>query len=251
MLCKPLCHWCYNAAFTAAVMTCPLACAAAPMAGTSSSNVISELLHTTAPLSTRELGAVRGGFDMTPKLTINFAFQQIESSGTRIIQSIEVPMTTLNLNMPNITPVVTTNVTAGTSGVTGNGWSNTSNTPNETSNTTPGSNTTTSTYTPAPSYTPTPSNTPTPSYTPAPNNTPSNSSNITLTSSANDGATIVQSALGGGGITNVISNTANNALITQMTTMNIAISGMASWISQQRSSFITGGGAFGSLGLYR
>jgi hypothetical protein len=243
MLCKPFCHWCCNAAFMAAIVTCPLACAAAPSADTAGDNTISALLNTASPLSTRELGAVRGGFDLTPQLTINFAFQQIESDGSRIIQSIEVPMTTLTLNTPNITPIVTTGTDAVIPNVIGSSGTNSPAPATNTDTIIPNAPTTTTTS----NYVPQTNN-----YDPSnPSYVPPSPSKITLSSTANAGATIVQSQLGGGGITNVISNTANNAMISQMTTMNIAISGMASWLSGQRSSFVSGGGAFGSMGLYR
>jgi hypothetical protein len=228
-------HCCYNAVFVAAIVTSPLACAAAPSADTAGGNMLSTLLRTATPLSTRELGAIRGGFDISRGFTINFAFRQVESSGTKIIQSIEVPMTTLTLGSHNITPIVTTSTTDGIQNVTGGGGTTTLATTGATNTPIPNTSTSTSTPTPAPTT----------------NNVQAPSNNINLTSTANGGATIVQSQLGGSGITNVISNTANNAMISQMTTMNIAIAGMSSWISQQRSSFSSGGGAFGSLGVLR
>jgi hypothetical protein len=231
MLRKSHYHWCYNAAFMAAIMTSPLVCAAAPLTDPAGANMISNLLRTASPLSTRELGTIRGGFDLSPRLTINFAFQQIESSGNRIIQSIEVPAVTLTTGTPNITPIVTSNVDAGTTEVTGRGGI--------TIPATGGTNTT-GTQNAIPN-----------AESPTTTIVPADASKITLTSSANGGATIVQSQLEAGGITDVISNTANNALVSQMTTMNIAISGMQSWISSQRSSFNSGGGAFGSLSVYR
>jgi hypothetical protein len=225
MLRNTLNHLCFNTAFVAALMACPLACAAAPSADAAGGNMIGTLLRTATPLSTRELAAVRGGFDISPRLTINFAFQQIESSGNKVIQSIEVPMTTLTLGSHNIVPVVTTSTDAGIPNVSGGGGTHTQTATNNTRTTIP--------------------------TTPTTNNVPAIPNNIKLTSSANGGATVVQSQLGSGGITNLISNTANNAIISQMTTMNIAISGMTSWLSQQRSNYMSGGGAFGSLGLYR
>jgi hypothetical protein len=220
MLRKSHYHWCYNAAFMAAIMTSPLVCAAAPLTDPAGANMISNLLRTASPLSTRELGTIRGGFDLSPRLTINFA-----------IQSIEVPAVTLTTGTPNITPIVTSNVDAGTTEVTGRGGI--------TIPATGGTNTT-GTQNAIPN-----------AESPTTTIVPADASKITLTSSANGGATIVQSQLEAGGITDVISNTANNALVSQMTTMNIAISGMQSWISSQRSSFNSGGGAFGSLSVYR
>ncbi|MDR3505969.1 MAG: hypothetical protein P4L52_06965 [Acidocella sp.] len=133
-----------------------------------------------AQLTPAQLAAIRGGFDINPSLSIDFAFQQIDTVGGIVIQSIMVPTVTLT-SASSAIPITVTN---------GNGSSNTI--------------------------------------------TPTSGSNITLTSTANSGLTTIVSTLGGSGISNVVSNQANNALVGVATTMNIAITGMTPWLTQQQ-----------------
>lgn len=209
MFCRTLFHWRHHTVLVAIFMTFPAAYAAVPANDTAGS--IGMLPLMASALSPRELDEVRGGFDVTPHLTINFAFQQIISNGSTVIQSIEVPTVTLTRNAPSITPIITPTNSLNPAG---------NNMPN---NTLPAA----STY------------------------AASNSSKITLTSTANNGQSTVLSQLGNGGITNVISNTANNAMLSQVTTMNIAVTGLSSWLSGQHSGLAAGGVAFGSSGVYR
>ncbi|MBB5371989.1 hypothetical protein [Acidocella aromatica] len=130
-------------------------------------------------LTSAQLGAIRGGFDISPSLSIDFAFQQIDTVGGTVIQSIMVPNVTLT-SASSAIPITVTNGA--------------------------GSNTI----------------------------TPASGSNITLTSTANSGLTTIVSTLGGSGISNVVSNQANNALVGVATTMNIAITGMTPWLTQQQ-----------------
>lgn len=120
MFYKPLSHWHCHLAFAATIMASPLAYAAAPMNTTTGGETLNALPFTAAPLDSQELEAARGGFDVSPQLTINFAFEQVDYSGTTVIQSIQVPMITLTQNAPSVTPTIITSEGAGTPGITTN-----------------------------------------------------------------------------------------------------------------------------------
>jgi hypothetical protein len=55
----------------------------------------------------------------------------------------------------------------------------------------------------------------------------------------NSGVTSIVSRLGGGGITNTISNTANNQLVQQVITANIGIAGLSQSIQQSVAAVVT------------
>jgi len=57
-------------------------------------------------------------------------------------------------------------------------------------------------------------------------------------SAVNNNMTSVVSSLGGGGITNHITNTANNQVVQQMITANIAITGLGQTIQQSVASTV-------------
>lgn len=182
---NPLQGWFSRTAFILAAMTGPLAYAAP-----SPPEAIGALQLGGGQLSTQQLSTIRGGFDISPTMSISFGFQQIDYAGTQIIQSIMVPMTTL-IQGATSAPVYVTS----------------------------GGTTTLQ---------------------------PTGTSGVTVTSTANNGQTIVTSQLNNSGITNVISNQANNALLSQVTTMNIGITGMTQWLSQQQSAAtLTHGLTFG------
>ena len=60
-----------------------------------------------------------------------------------------------------------------------------------------------------------------------------NSPALGMPSLLNGGMTQIASALGGGGLTNVISNTANNQLVQQVTAANIGITGLSQALQSQ------------------
>lgn len=217
-------RWSPYAAFAAAIMAGPLAYGAPPMNGADGLDAISSLQLGVTQLKTGELGAIRGGFDLSPKLSINFAFQQIDYQGTNVIQSIMVPMTTLSQAAHNATIAIISSNGAATfmqpsQSDTTSGDDIQSSLPNKTPNNT--------TYVPA------------------------NASDIAVTSTANSGQSVVISQLGSGGITNTIMNQANNTLLSQVTNVNIDISGMSQWLSQQRGSLASSGGVFGNSNFSR
>ena len=98
-----LSKWSPYAIFAATIMAGPLAYAAPATNGTDSLNM---LQFGAAQLGTSELATIRGGFDLSSSLSINFTFQQIDYQGTNIIQSIIVPMTTLTQTAPSAASVI-------------------------------------------------------------------------------------------------------------------------------------------------
>jgi hypothetical protein len=73
---------------------------------------------------------------------------------------------------------------------------------------------------------------------------------VAVTSVINNGQTSITSQLNNSGITNVIANQANNALLSQMTTMNIGISGLSQWLSQQQTNSAFTNGTFSNRGSF-
>jgi hypothetical protein len=61
---------------------------------------------------------------------------------------------------------------------------------------------------------------------------------VAIQSLLNSGMTSVVSSLGGGGVTNTISNTANNQLVQQVITANINITGLSQAIQQSVTSTV-------------
>jgi hypothetical protein len=68
--------------------------------------------------------------------------------------------------------------------------------------------------------------------------TPVSSPALAVQSILNSGMTQIVSSVGGGGVTNLISNTANNQLIQQMITANINISGLSQTVQQSVASTV-------------
>jgi hypothetical protein len=222
-----LSRWSPYTAFAAAIIAGPLAYAAPPTNDADGLNAISSLQSGATQLKTSELGTIRGGFDLSPKLSISFAFQQIDYQGTNIIQSIMVPLTTLTQTTHNAAATIISGNGAATfmqPSVSNETQDNTIVQPNSSGNTTNSNNTI---------------------------SVPANASNIAVTSTANNGQSVVISQLGSGGITNIIMNQANNTLLSQVTNVNIDISGLSQLLSQQRGSLVSSGGAFGNTSFFR
>lgn len=92
------------AAIAAAVISAPMANAAPYPQNT----MDTALLAGAVQLTPVQLSAIRGGFDVSPTLSIDFAFQQIDTVGGTVIQSIMVPMTTLTSSSVAV-PITVTN----------------------------------------------------------------------------------------------------------------------------------------------
>jgi hypothetical protein len=63
---------------------------------------------------------------------------------------------------------------------------------------------------------------------------------LAIQSVVNSGMTSIVTSLGGGGVTNLISNTANNQLVQQLITANINITGLSQTIQQGVASTVMG-----------
>ena len=68
--------------------------------------------------------------------------------------------------------------------------------------------------------------------------TPVSSPALAVQSILNSGMTQVVTSVGGGGVTNLISNTANNQLVQQLITANINISGLSQTVQQSVASTV-------------
>jgi hypothetical protein len=68
--------------------------------------------------------------------------------------------------------------------------------------------------------------------------TPVSSPAVAVQSILNSGMTSIVSSVGGGGVTNVVSNTANNQLVQQLITANINISGLSQTVQQSVASTV-------------
>ena len=140
-------------------------------------------------LPSSTLGNIRGGFELTPNLTINFGFSQIDFLGKNIIQSIIVPITTLSGAHTNATAQISGSGGSTTAQLQAYGGISTPSTPVTPVTTTVGTNaTSTSTLQATPST-------------------------LSLTSTANQGQTTFLTQLAGSGITNMVQNQANAQLI--------------------------------------
>ncbi|WBO59439.1 MULTISPECIES: hypothetical protein [unclassified Acidocella] len=158
----------------------------------------------------KELGCIRGGFDLNKLLSISFAFKQVETIDGVVVKSIMVPET---------------DVTAATSSTNGH-----ANTATATASTPVSVST--------PSLTVTDANGNTQTITPTVGNT------VNLTTTGNSGRTIINTQLGSGGLSNQTTNTANNTSISVAATMNIAISGLSRFLTQQQSFANTQAGLY-------
>jgi hypothetical protein len=203
--------WCPCIAIVGAALVGPLATADTPSGFDTTTRSVQSLHLDGDELAFSTLGNIRGGFELTPNLTINFGFSQIDTLNQSIVQSIIVPTTTLTETQNNATVVISGS--GGTSiaqlqmsgadpSITGADSGDT-NSPSDTAGTT---------------------------------NVQLSPSSISITSSANQGQTAFLTQLTNSGITNVVQNEANNQLIQQVTTISIGISGMSQWLSQQRTN---------------
>jgi hypothetical protein len=205
-------------AIAGAVLVGPIAMAATPSGMDGASSAVRSLDLQGNELAVSTLGNIRGGFELTPNLTINFGFSQIDSLGKNIIQSIIVPITTLTGAHTNATAQISGSGGSTTAQLQAYGGISTPSTPVTPVTTTVGTNaTSTSTLQATPST-------------------------LSLTSTANQGQTTFLTQLAGSGITNMVQNQANAQLIQQATTITIGISGLSQWLSAQRGNMPMGNG---------
>jgi hypothetical protein len=211
---------------------------------------------TVIALDDSQLGGIRGGFDVAPNLSVTFGFQQITAVNHQVVANVIVPDFTFspasrsgtdpfgasstfggltgNAGSPNqgmggnnpgslasgnsVTGGSTNTPPANASGLAANSLQNAFNTPNTSSGGGKSSSV-------APVVVPT-----------VLTGVNAGQSATTAVGTQNQGVTTVMTSLGGGGLTNVVGNTANNALVQQVTTINLAISGLQQLLSQHVNS---------------
>jgi len=188
-------------------------------------------------MTDHQLGNVRGGFFLPSGVGLSFGFQQLTTVNGHFVQGILVPMTKITSNGGSIPVYVTgpsVNISSNASSTSQGamGGSNSSGTGTFSSNANVSLHQTSGTYT---NYNGT-------SYqyqysggtmTFKPTGTQSSSTPITVSSTANDGQTAIQTTLGGGGLFNSIVNTANNQVISQATALNINVTGLAASVAAE------------------
>lgn len=173
---------------------------------------------TMVALNDTQLGNIRGGFDVSPNLTINFGFQQITSLDNKIISSIVVPNITISptsgrfsslnqfagLAKQSVKDATTSPLTVPT--VVASGAAQTK-----------------SVAAAQPQSV-------------ATAQTQSLPANVQSVVASTQGATTVLNQISNGGFATIIGNTADNALIQHLTTIDISISGLTPLLAQGRSN---------------
>jgi hypothetical protein len=192
--------------------------------------------NTMVALNDTQLGNIRGGFDMSPNLSVDFGFQQTTSVNNHQVSQILVPDMTIgpwhngavNQTGSPSNPIYTvvpgpTAQNSTPSGqpivpavVTNNGGVGMSSKPSLT-----------------------PTSVVMPSVAIGGGSGGGFVSNVqSQVSVAQDqGITNIMTQLGGGGLTSIIQSSANNALVQQATTINLSISGLMPLLSSQSSNF--------------
>jgi len=151
-------------------------------------------------LNDQELSGVRGGLSIGQGVVMNFAFQEATFVNHNLAQSIVVPTITVS---PGSNTASVGGMTVG--GSVGNF------SPNSVA-----------------------------VIGNAAAQLPVSSPTIAIQSILNNGMTSVVSSVGGGGVTNLISNTANDQLVQQLITADINISGLSQTIQQSVASTVVG-----------
>ena len=157
-----------------------------------------------AALSDARLASIRGGFDLTPQLTVDFAYRQVTTVNGTVIAAVAIPQIHLAfgpaaapLSLPSIATTTTPQV-----GTTGS------------APTLPASNTAPSVSTPLPA--------------------PTVTSPAALVHSVSSvGGTNVATTFSSSGIATIIANTANNALIQNQIAVDIGTTGMSTLLTGQ------------------
>ena len=166
-------------------------------------------------MSNPQLRSVRGGFTTGNGVTFNFGFAQVTTVNGTVVEGLLVQNNQASalagaFNTPqyNSSPV-TSSASATASYIVLNGVVITGANGQPALSTNPG-------------------------FTP--NMTPDPSKPITVTSTANNGATTITTTLGSNGIVNSIGNVANNQLINQATVESINVSGLAASIAAEQAA---------------
>jgi hypothetical protein len=223
-------------------------------------------------LNDSQLGRIRGGFDISPNLSINFGFQQTTSVNNRQVSQILIPDLTIGpsqnggADQPGRSSNSIYSVVSAAPAATG-APSSQSIVPTVLANN-GGAGTKISTPSTTTVVTPTIATSGGTSGVMTPSVLPGNQAGIVSSASKptsvvipsvaaggstgggfgsgvqsqvsvvqNQGVTNIMTQLGGGGLTSIIQSNANNALVQQVTTINLAISGLTPLLSVQSSNF--------------
>jgi hypothetical protein len=149
-------------------------------------------------LDDRELGAVRGGLSVGSGVVLNFAFQEATFVDHNLTQSIVVPTITVSPGSGTAN-VGGTTVAGGVGNFSPNSVAQIGNIGAQ---------------------------------------LPVSSPTLAVQSILNNGMTSIVSTVGSGGVTNLVSNTANNQLVQQLITANIDITGLSQTIQQSVASTV-------------
>jgi hypothetical protein len=258
--------WRYPASAAAMTALAVLSACGTPTAGkeAASSTVVVALNDT-------QLGRIRGGFDVSPNFSINFGFQQTTSVNNQQVSQILIPDLTIGPSdnggvdkagsppNPIYTVVSSSPTTTGTRSsqimvpmvVANNGGIGTTSPTHSTALVTPTivtsggtSGITTSSVLPSPqtgiaSSDPKSTSVVIPSVATGGRAGGGFASNVgsQVAVVQDRGVTNIMTQLGGGGLTSIIQNNANNTLVQQATTINLAIAGLSPLMSVQSSNF--------------
>jgi hypothetical protein len=210
--------------------------ARAPQAGRGAGFIDSASLKQYA-MSDHQLGNVRGGFFLPQGVGLNFGFQQLTSVNGTVVQGILVPTTAVTSSETPFPVYVTgpavslSNIEA-TKGASATGGS--SLTPSDSASCcSRGTSVSFNVTNGKVSSTLAPSGNPTVTLQ-------GSSPALTISSDANGGQTAIQTVLGGNGLFSSISNSANNQVIQQATTLNLNVTGLNSFVlsSAQMNSLL-------------
>ncbi len=265
--------WRYAASAATMTALAALTACGSPEGGKEAASSVASSTAVVA-LNDSQLGRIRGGFDISPNLSINFGFQQTTSVNNQQVSQILIPDLTIgpaNNGGGNQTGSPSTSI-----------YSVVSTTPTTTTTTsTPSSQTivptvvadnggvgttasTRSTTVVTPTIVTSGGTSGVTTSSVAPNtqagiaSSGSKATSVVIPSVAvgggagggfvsavqsqvsvaqDQGVTNIMTQLGGGGLTSIIESNANNTLVRQATTINLAISGLAPLLSVQSSNF--------------
>lgn len=194
------------------------------------------ILPASSGLTDARLATIRGGFDLTPQITVNFAYQQITSVNGTVIAAIAIPQIQISLGA-HMAPQVSQASISAPPTLTNTGLPSAAGTASVTN---PAPVTTTTIPTAPVSSLGTPTTVSPASNGPA-TTTPVLSQLIgTAPVISRYGNTSVSTQLNTAGVSTVITNMANNVLIQNRMNVDIGMSGMpAALASQAQAMFVT------------
>lgn len=220
-----------GAAFAAAMLTAPAGFAAGPglgmhgaaFASANAGRISAPWLHKAA-LSDTTMAGIRGGFDVTPQLTIDFAYRQITTINGTVVASVMIPNVHLSLGTQGPSVSGTPTVIATTPAMPAPSPSAAG----------PGITTTVS-HIAAPAPAPAPTPMPAPSTTQAASQTTAAAPPTSLVNVNGAGSQLLSHTLtriSPSAITTVVQNMQNNAVIQQAGWANISVAGLPAAVTR-------------------